>query len=65
MFLLEGKWHICTRVTQLVFFVLGILRVIAIHVRWVSCHHGMARPQVAHGGDALQFWRAAVNIVTC
>jgi hypothetical protein len=33
------------------------------HVRWVPCHHGMARPQVADGGDALQFWRAAANIL--
>jgi hypothetical protein len=28
-----------------------------IHVRWVPCHLGMARPQVADGGDCLQFWR--------
>jgi hypothetical protein len=34
-----------------------------IHVRWVPCHHGMARPQVADGGDALQFWREAANIL--
>jgi hypothetical protein len=33
------------------------------HVRWVPCHHCMARPQVADGGDALQFWRAAANIL--
>jgi hypothetical protein len=33
------------------------------HVRWVSRHHGMARPQVADGGDALQFWREAANIL--
>jgi hypothetical protein len=33
------------------------------HVRWVPCHHGMARPQVADGGDALQFWMAAANIL--
>jgi hypothetical protein len=25
-----------------------------IHVRWVPCHHGMAHPQVADGGDGLQ-----------
>jgi hypothetical protein len=25
--------------------------------RWVPCHHGMARPQVADGGDGLQIWR--------
>jgi hypothetical protein len=30
---------------------------------WVNCHHGMARPQVADGGDDLQFWRAAANIL--
>jgi hypothetical protein len=33
------------------------------HVRWVPCHHGMARPQVADGGDALQVWRVAANIL--
>jgi hypothetical protein len=33
------------------------------HVRWVPCHHGMARPQVADGGDALQVWREAANIL--
>jgi hypothetical protein len=34
-----------------------------IHVRWVFCHHGMARSQVADGGDALQLWREAANIL--
>jgi hypothetical protein len=34
-----------------------------IHVRWVPCHHGMARPQVADGGDGLQIWRVAANIL--
>jgi hypothetical protein len=33
------------------------------HVRWVPSHHGMARSQVADGGDALQVWRAATNIL--
>jgi hypothetical protein len=31
------------------------------HVRWVPCHHGMARHQVADGGDYMlnkQSWRA-------
>jgi hypothetical protein len=32
------------------------------HVKWVPCHHGMARPQVADGGDGLQIWRVAVTI---
>jgi hypothetical protein len=26
-------------------------------------HHGMARPQVADGGDTLQVWRVAANIL--
>jgi hypothetical protein len=34
-----------------------------LHVRWVPCHLGMARPQVADGGDALQLWREAANIL--
>jgi hypothetical protein len=35
----------------------------ANHVRWVPCHHGMARPQVADGGDAIQVWKEAANIL--
>jgi hypothetical protein len=34
-----------------------------VHVRWVPCHHSMARPQVADGGDSLQIWRVAANIL--
>jgi hypothetical protein len=26
-----------------------------IHVRWVPCHHGMARSQVADGGKASRY----------
>jgi hypothetical protein len=33
------------------------------HVRWVPCHQDMARPQVADGGDDLQIWRLAANIL--
>jgi hypothetical protein len=33
------------------------------HVRWVPCHHGMARPQVADGVDSLWIWRVAANIL--
>jgi hypothetical protein len=33
-----------------------------VHVMWVPCHHGMARPQVADG-EGLQIWRAAANIL--
>jgi hypothetical protein len=32
------------------------------HVKWVPCHHGMARLQIADGGDGLQIWRVAINI---
>jgi hypothetical protein len=46
-------------------FLPKILRVllIIVHFRWVPCHHGMERPQVADGGDALQLWRAAAIIL--
>jgi len=27
------------------------------------CHHGMAHPQVAGGGDGLQIWRIAASIL--
>jgi hypothetical protein len=33
------------------------------HVKWVPCHHGMARPQVADGGGGLQIWRVDANIL--
>jgi hypothetical protein len=33
------------------------------HVRRVPCHHGMARHQVAGGGNGLQIWRVAANIL--
>jgi hypothetical protein len=34
-----------------------------VHVRYVPCHHGMARLQVADEDDGLQIWRAAANIL--
>jgi hypothetical protein len=34
-----------------------------VRVRRVSCHHRMICPQVADGGDTLQLWRVAVNIL--
>jgi hypothetical protein len=36
---------------------------VSFHVRWAPCHHGMARPQVAGGGDDLQVWKVAANIL--
>jgi hypothetical protein len=32
-------------------------------IRWVPCHHVMARPQVADGGDVLRIWKVAANIL--
>jgi hypothetical protein len=33
------------------------------HARRVCGQHGMARPQVADGGDGLQTWRVDANIL--
>jgi hypothetical protein len=32
---------------------------IKCHVKWVPCQEGMARPQVAVGGDCIQIWTVA------
>jgi hypothetical protein len=32
-------------------------------LRWVHCHHSMARLRVANRGDGLQIWRVAANIL--
>jgi hypothetical protein len=31
------------------------------HVKYVPCHHGVARPQAEDGGDGVQVWRVAAN----
>jgi hypothetical protein len=31
--------------------------------KWVHCPHGMARPQVADGGDGHQVWKVDANIL--
>jgi hypothetical protein len=36
---------------------------VSLHVKWLLYHHGMARPQVAIGGDGLQLWAVAANIL--
>jgi hypothetical protein len=33
------------------------------HVKWAPCHHGMARHYVVDGGDGLQIWRVAADIL--
>jgi hypothetical protein len=35
----------------------------APHVRWVSFHHSMARPQVDDEGNGSQLWGVAANIL--
>jgi hypothetical protein len=35
----------------------------ATSMKWVHCHHGMARPRVADREDGLQIWRVAANIL--
>jgi hypothetical protein len=39
------------------------IEILYAHVRWVPRHHGAACPQVVDGGDALQVWRVAANIL--
>jgi hypothetical protein len=36
--------------------------IIIMHVMW-ACHNGRARHQVADGGDGLQIWMVAANIL--
>jgi hypothetical protein len=33
------------------------------HAKWVTCHNGMAHPQIADAGDGLQIRRVAANIL--
>jgi hypothetical protein len=35
-----------------------------LHVKWVPCYQGMMCPQVANGGNCLQVWRLAANILS-
>jgi hypothetical protein len=36
---------------------------VSFYVNGVPCLHGMACPQVADGGDGLEMWRVAANIL--
>jgi hypothetical protein len=47
------------------YFTLGLYRLgmLGYHVMWVPGHHGMVHPQVAVGGDGLQVWRIAMNLL--
>jgi hypothetical protein len=45
-------------------FLYNIAIIHIIHVRWVPCHHGMARPQFVDGRDGLQVWRVTAHILS-
>jgi hypothetical protein len=36
---------------------------LASHVKWVTCYHSMAHPQVTGGGDGLQLRKVGANIL--
>lgn len=40
-----------------------MIRNFVCHIKWISCHHGMACPRVMHGGDRLQIWKVAADII--
>jgi hypothetical protein len=42
---------------------INICIVDVLHVKWVHCHHGMARPRVADRADGLQICTVAANIL--
>jgi hypothetical protein len=33
------------------------------NLKWDPCHHGVADPQVAAGGDSLHIWRVYATIM--
>jgi hypothetical protein len=47
----------------MILLLLLLLLLLLFHVRWVPCHHGMARPRVEDGGTASKLWRLAANIL--
>jgi hypothetical protein len=47
---------------KLIYFFVQVLLYV-LFVEWVPCYHGMARHQIADGGDGLQIWRVAANIL--
>jgi len=32
-------------------------------IKWVPCHYGMTCPQITDGGNGIQTWKVAVNIL--
>jgi hypothetical protein len=55
--------HVLVSAVQNSYHVYTTLSYANDNVRWVPCHHGVARPQVADGGDGFQIWRIAANIL--
>jgi hypothetical protein len=35
----------------------------SFHVKCVPCHHGTVHSQIAHGGECIQIWTVAANIL--
>jgi hypothetical protein len=52
-----------SRKTNSIYFNYKFCNNLITHVKWVHCHHGMTRPQVADGEDGLQIWRVAANVL--
>jgi hypothetical protein len=50
------------------FHKLGLVRQVQKHLKHSDtgglCHHSMARPPVADGGDDFQIWRVATNVLS-
>jgi hypothetical protein len=51
-------------ITLLLFICIYLMMLsVAVMLSGAPCHHGMAHLQVVDGGDGLQIWRVAVNIL--
>jgi hypothetical protein len=48
---------------MMIIIIITITTTATICVKRVSCHHGMARPRFADGGDGLPIWRAAAIVL--
>jgi hypothetical protein len=59
----EENVGVIAMIAILFLFIYITTLIVSNHVRWAPCHHGMASPQVADGGDGLQIWRVAANIL--
>jgi hypothetical protein len=65
MFLFIGTTHVTLKRTRTRTDTQGNVVTIGITsaIKWVVCHYGAARPQVADKGGGFQIWKVAANIV--